>query len=68
MRSRLDDLSTAKIETFTECCSACKCLYVFEEARVTRQGRFLEVMLLCPECGHRKKVALHSWYERRSVK
>ena len=67
MRSRLDDLTIAKFETFEECCSACLVLYRFEEARVTRGGRFLEIMLLCPECGDRKKVVLHSWYERRKA-
>ena len=67
MRSRLDDLTIAKFVTFEECCSACFVLYRFEEARVTRQGRFLHIMLLCPECGHRKKVALHSWYHKRGL-
>ncbi len=65
MRSRLDDLTIAKFMAFEECCSVCLVLYRFEEARVTQKGLFLEIMLLCPECGHRKKVALHSWYERR---
>ena len=67
MRSRLDDLIIAKFVTFEECCSTCLVLYRFEEAQVTQQGQFLQIMLLCPECGDRKKVALHSWYHKRGL-
>ncbi len=58
---RIDALLTSEFKKLDETCPSCAAnALVFEEAKASQDGSFLEVLLLCTDCGHRLKIRIEA--------